>query len=321
MNSGLCPDTSTGMPRLNVPERFNYIGVFLTLDCNLRCSYCINTFNGRSSKARLMSGDDWILGLNRIIPRTDLPISLQGGEPTLHPDFYTIVNGLLPGQHLDLLTNLEFDTDHFMRQIPPERMFRESPYASIRVSYHPEAMNIEDLAARVLRLQLHGYHIGVWGVLHPGFRDEIVRAQAYCTGLGIDFRTKEFLGVYNGKMYGNLSFKDACDRKIQRRVECRTTELLIGPGGDVYRCHSDLYQDRHAVGHILDTNFVIDDSFRPCDCYGSCNPCDVKLKTNRFQEFGHTSVEIKKSDLECVAQHDGNPGSVHSDHSGSGTGT
>jgi hypothetical protein len=29
-----------------------------------------------------------------------------------------------------------------------------------------------------------------------------------------------------------------------------------------------------------------------CYNFGDCNPCDVKIKTNRFQEYGHTSVEI-----------------------------
>ena len=37
----------------------------------------------------------------------------------------------------------------------------------------------------------------------------------------------------------------------------------------------------------------IDGKFRPCEVYGHCNPCDIKVKTNRFQVFGHTSVEIR----------------------------
>lgn len=280
---------------LMLPDRYNYIGVFLTLACNFRCSYCINRFNGNPSFERMMSGEEWVRGLNRLVSRSDLPVTLQGGEPTLHPDFFTIVNGIRPELNIDLLTNLEVDLDRFMAGVEPSRIRREAPYASIRVSYHPEVMDIEDLADRVLRLQMNGYHIGIWGVLHPVFHEEILRAQEYCTGMGIDFRTKEFLGEYNGAMYGNLSFDDACDQLTHPRVECRTTELLIGPGGDVFRCHSDLYLDRHAVGHILDKNFVIDDSFRSCDSYGNCNPCDVKLKTNRFQEFGHTSVEVKNT--------------------------
>lgn len=35
------------------------------------------------------------------------------------------------------------------------------------------------------------------------------------------------------------------------------------------------------------------EKFRPCEFYGNCNPCDVKVKTDRFQVFGHTSCEIQ----------------------------
>jgi len=276
-----------------LPDSYNYIGVFLTMECNLHCSYCINRFNGPASRGRMLSGEQWVTGLNRLVARSDLPVSLQGGEPTLHPDFFAIVKGIKPELHIDLLTNLELELDRFMAEVDPSRIRRDAPYASIRVSYHPEMMSIEELAARVVWLQEAGYHVGVWGITHPGLYEEIARAEAYCTGLGIDFRTKEFLGETDGKFFGNLYYPDACDRKAHQPVQCRTTELLIGPGGDVYRCHADLYRGRNAVGHILDPHFVIDDSFRPCDKYGECNPCDVKLKTNRFQEFGHTSVAIK----------------------------
>jgi MoaA/NifB/PqqE/SkfB family radical SAM enzyme len=269
----------------------------------------------------MMSGEEWVRGLNRLISRSDLPVTLQGGEPTLHPDFIAIVNGIKPELRIDLLTNLEVDLGHFMTKIEPSRIRRDAPYASIRVSYHPEVMDIESLAMRVVSLQDAGYHVGIWGVLHPCHNEEIMRAQDYCTALGIDFRIKEFLGEHNGSMYGNLYFPDACDQQTHQPVECRTTELLIGPGGDVYRCHADLYQDRHAVGHILDPHFFINDTFRICDNYGSCNPCDVKHKTNRFQEYGHTSVEIRSTKLNRSRNHDGNSNTQNVCHSGSGTGT
>jgi hypothetical protein len=288
------PATGSALSPVVLPETYNYIAAFLTLECNLHCSYCINRFSGPSSAVRQMSGAEWVTGLNRLVARNDLPLTFQGGEPTLHPDFFAIAGGVKPGLALDLLTNLETDLEIFMARMSARRFRREAPYASIRVSYHPESMIIEELSARVLVLLNAGYHIGIWGVEHPGHVDEIRRAREHCARRGIDFRTKEFLGEFKGKMFGNLFFPDACDRQAPRQVQCRTTELLIGPGGDVFRCHADLYEMRNPVGHILDPGFTIDDSFRPCDCYGFCNPCDVKLKTNRFQEFGHTSVDIIK---------------------------
>jgi MoaA/NifB/PqqE/SkfB family radical SAM enzyme len=235
---------------------------------------------------------EWFAGLNRLVVPSDLPITLQGGEPTLHPEFSTIVNGIRPDLNVDLLTNLETDLDRFIAEIPPGRMRRDAPYASIRVSYHPETMRIESLAAKVLFLQKSGYSIGIWGVLHPDWISDIKFAQDYCLPLGIDFRTKEFLGEHAGAMHGEFSYPDACDRKLNNIVSCRTTELIIGPDGGIYRCHSDLYAGRPPVGNILDPELVMTGDFRRCDCYGFCNPCDVKLKTNRFQSFGHTSVEI-----------------------------
>lgn len=280
------------LPPVNIPSGYNYIGVFLTLECNLHCSYCINRFTNLDTDRRGLTGAEWLSGLNRLVAQADLPISLQGGEPTLHNDFFAIVNGIRPDLNIDLLTNLETDLEAFMAEISPERMRRDAPYASIRVSFHPETMRIGQLAAKVERLLSAGYSVGIWGVLHPAWEREVLAAQEYCCSRGIDFRTKDFLGDYEGKIYGTLSYADACDRRLPRQVECRTTELLIGPDGEIFRCHSDLYAGRSPLGNILDPDLAIENRFRNCDCYGFCNPCDVKLKTNRFQNFGHTSVEI-----------------------------
>jgi hypothetical protein len=289
-------DRSTPLAPIVLPDSCNYVALFLTLDCNLHCSYCINRFGELSRGRGQLTGEEWLAGINRLVSRADLPVTLQGGEPTLHPDFLQIVNGIRPDLHLDLLTNLEFDTARFMEAVAPERFRRDAPYASIRVSYHPESMDIETLAARVRSLLDRGYSVGIWGVLHPRWTAEIESARQYCLARGIDFRVKEFLGEADGVMHGQLSYPDACDRGEKRSVRCRTTELIVGPGGDLYRCHADLYEGRASIGHLLDPALCLEAGFRGCDCYGHCNPCDVKLKTNRFQVYGHTSVEIVRDE-------------------------
>lgn len=286
------PGGEQELPPLAIPDSFNYIAVFLTFACNLTCSYCINRYGEFAPSKRTMTCKEWLRGLNRIISRPDLPITLQGGEPTLHPAIWEIIAGIRPDLHIDLLTNLEFDINRFISLVPPERMRREAPYASIRVSYHPEVMKIEPLAAKVLALLDRGYSIGIWGVEHPRHHDQIATARDYCTPFGIDFRTKEFLGEHEGRLYGEYRYPGACGRQSQGSVLCRTTELIVGPGGDIYRCHGDLYEGRKPLGHLLDPGFIIDTDFRPCHHFGLCNPCDIKIKTNRFQQFGHTSVEI-----------------------------
>lgn len=281
------------MEPINIPENYNYIGVFLTFACNIRCSYCINYFEQDIIKRKIISGENWVEGLNRIVSRDDLPITLQGGEPSLHPDFIYIINNLRAELNIDILTNLQFDVEEFIKNVHPDRIKRQSPYASIRVSYHPEQMNLEEIIKKTLRLLEAGFSIGIWGVTHPLYEKVILKAQSKCQKLGIDFRTKEFLGEYNGKLYGSYKYSGACEKKFKKKVQCKTTEFLLDAKGDVFCCHSDLYAGINPIGNILDSRFQIEERFRDCSKFGHCNPCDTKVKTNRFQQHGHTSVEIK----------------------------
>lgn len=277
-----------------IPDNYNYLAVFLSLACNLTCSYCINAFGRFDPGRKHLSGEEWVRGLNRLVSRDDLPVTLQGGEPSLHKDFIYILNNIKPELKIDVLTNLQFDADEFMAKVSPERIKRDAPYASIRVSYHPQVMDIKPLAEKVLKLQDAGYSIGIWGVMHPVQEKEILEAQSYCKELGIDFRLKEFLGEHEGVMYGSYRYDGACDKNFKKTVLCKTTELIVGPDGGIFRCHSDLYENRAPIGNIIDPDYELEDVFRECNVFGHCNPCDIKVKTNRFQKFGHTSVEIKE---------------------------
>jgi hypothetical protein len=244
-----------------------------------------------------MPGSHWIAGLSRLanLEHSDgvVPVTLQGGEPTVHPDFYQIVNGTPERIRLDVLTNLWFDAAEMIRRVDPARLRRPAPYASIRVSYHPGQAEPAALFEKVHRMIAAGFSIGIWAVLHPDTQEHVLEVQRRALAEGIDFRTKEFLGFADGKLYGQYKYPQACMMQQRRKVLCRTTELLIGPSGDFYRCHHDLYSRSTPIGHLLDPAFEMGGKFRMCENFGWCNPCDIKVKTNRLQQFGHTSVEIQ----------------------------
>lgn len=288
--------------RFNSRSHHNYIAFFITFACNLRCDYCINDHN-RNDRISYphMTTSQWIDAANRLVLRDDLPLTLQGGEPTLYKGFYDIVREVKPEIKMDLMTNMGFDVDEFIKKVPVWRFTREAPYAAIRVSYHPGQNNIDELIKKTVALQDAGFRIGLYGIEHPDvkIREHIYEVKKRCLDLGLDFRTKEFLGLYDGKTYGTFKYKDAVSNPKFHTCLCKTTELLVSPSGHVYRCHSDLYNKRQPIAHILDDTFNEDvlDQFKECYFYGDCNPCDVKVKTNRFQIFGHTSVEIK--DIKC----------------------
>jgi uncharacterized Fe-S cluster-containing radical SAM superfamily protein len=291
----------TNLPLITPKEDHNYVAFFLSMSCNLSCSYCINLHDGgqRSAQSRRkqMTAKEWITAANRLKLRADLPLTLQGGEPTLYKGFYRLVNEVKPEIKMDLMTNLMFNVDDFIANVPVERFIRDAPYASIRVSYHPGQNDINDLIAKTNKLQNAGFRIGLYGIQHPdeNILAHILKAQQQCLSLGLDFRFKEFLGEHDGRMYGTFKYPGCVNGDRLQNCECKTSEILVDPAGNVFKCHADLYNGRDPMAHILDDNFNEDsiDVFRECHFFGECNPCDVKVKTNRFQIFGHTSVDIR----------------------------
>lgn len=280
------------MKNIILPNEINYIAVFLTLRCNLHCDYCINR-QGDFVIPEEMSGDDWIEGLSRIQTRQDLPITFQGGEPTLHKDFNQIAHELHYRymKYLDLLTNGIFDMRNFA--VSKDVFKRGAKYASIRFSYH-SGMNPIALAMKVWELQNMGYEVGIWGLDNNTALNKYMKN--LCEDLNIDFRIKEYLDALNG----TYKYPDAIGRKDTKHVRCKGFELLINPSGHIFKCHADLYANRNPIGHILNEDFPVFD-YRLCFNYGRCNPCDIKLKTNRLQEYGYCAVEIKDKEGETFA--------------------
>jgi hypothetical protein len=235
-----------------------------------------------------MVAQDWIEGLNRIKTRCDLPVTLTGGEPTLHPDFYAIVRCIRQDLPLDLLTNGKFDTDEFLQCVDFTRFKRNAPYASIRFSYHPKYTNIIKLLEKAFKMQSENYSVGIWGV------GDTMGGKIFsklCKLFDIDFRTKEYLD----KTHGTYKYPKALDGK-RKNCLCKPSEMLIAPDGRLFRCHYDLYHGVGSYGHILDDKVVVPEGFSPCDSYGLCNLCDIKLKFDRFQKYGHCAVTIKEID-------------------------
>jgi len=288
------------LPALQLPDTLNYVGVFLTLQCNLSCSYCINDpeqtgqreslFPIKAKTQRIcLSPAEWSQALNRIPYRQDLPITLQGGEPMLYWGSKGIGMILSETPHyFDLLTNFALKPETFANSLNGQqrKLQRDAPYPSIRVSYHAEEMNrvwhgrgFAELVERCEALSGYGFRvspdkagsdIGIYMVAHPQNR---VTAEMEATYVGrVPFETKEFLGVHEGKLYGHYLYPFSTDliaRGIRAKplsCECRTTELLLDPLGFVWGCHYYLYQSWVAGGPLREFEALEARSFRYTEC-------------------------------------------------------
>jgi sulfatase maturation enzyme AslB (radical SAM superfamily) len=284
---------------IKIPHTYKYMSAFLTMRCNLNCNFCLNAFDKSFNRESFkeISGEKWVKGLNRIEPSL-VPLTFTGGEPFLHQDFIYILNNLKPELNIDILTNLSYNKgiEKFLKEVNPERIKRDAPYASIRVSYHPGQMdNGKKLVKNTKKLQDAGFSIGIWSVLYPSPEQlsAINQMQFRCRDAGIDFRLKEHTGFYKGELYGDYSKYPGAVNSDAKSCLCKTSDLLFGPNGDIYKCHRDLYSEENPIDNIMNPNLQIEYKSRFCDKYGECHPCDVKVKTNYKQELGHTSVDIK----------------------------
>lgn len=270
------------LPQLQLPDTLNYVGVFLTLECNLSCSYCINDPQQAGQRGVLfpikakslrnyLTPDEWAQVLKRIPFRQDLPITLQGGEPMLYWEGKGLGMILSETPHyFDLLTNFSLKPEVFANNLNGQqrKLQRDAPYPSIRVSYHAEEMNrtwrgqgFAELTNRCEALRNYGFRVspiktesdvGIYMVAHPQNRATAEIKSIYAGR--VPFETKEFLGIHEGELYGhylypfstNLIASGAHANALS--CECRTTELLIDPLGFVWGCHFYLYQSWVAGG-------------------------------------------------------------------------
>lgn len=302
------------LTQLELPHSLNYIGLFLTLECNLNCSYCINDpeqagrrasiFHIHPREQKYLTPEQWVAALSRIPYRQDLPISLQGGEPMLYGKGKGLGEILAGVPHyFDLLTNFALQPEQFAASIAGQehKLQRDAPYPSIRVSYHAAEMNrawhgrgFAELVDRCEALRDFGFRVspvkaesdvGIYMVAHPDNRvtdemESIFRGR-------VPFETKEFLGVHDGRLYGHYLYPFSTDliaRGIAAETlecECRTTELLLDPLGFVWGCHYYLYTSWESGGPKQEFAELAARDFRLTRC------ADEIFAPDRLRPVGH----------------------------------
>ncbi|MFC1511538.1 hypothetical protein ACFL5U_04070 [Candidatus Margulisiibacteriota bacterium] len=59
------------------------------------------------------------------------------------------------------------------------------------------------------------------------------------------------------------------------RGKCGNDAFIIGPNGDIFMCHSHLYNAAHPVANVNDKIYSVQLP-RSCDMIGLCNQCDFR---------------------------------------------
>jgi SAM-dependent methyltransferase len=268
-----------------------YWAAFLTFVCTGDCSYCIqHVCKDEFVDARLeyeksrLSGEEWVDYYNRLQKWSGQKLGIIGGEPTMHPDFFDIVNGI-KGYYKTITTNLSTNAiDKF------EEMIEDKAAVRINTSFHPDIISIDNFAHRIHMLREQGFHVDQIAMVdHPGvdfrkYHTEFVKR-------GISITPQTFLGFHDGEMFPNDEsslapnygetginnrelYENGFSCKQKQELLCHSGRFLVAPDGGIYRCHYQLYSKRDKQGDVQDFQFPIDQDFRLCTDFGYCNPCD-----------------------------------------------
>ena len=126
--------------------------------CNYKCSYCsVGSYitNDFSDTSRISQNYKLILARLKTV-KEPFDICLTGGEPTLHPNFYEVLDGMLELKQLNkvwLFSNLSRSAD-FLKQIN-----NYLPKIQLYASWHPE-FSKEDFVEKAVSLDCH-VHVSI----------------------------------------------------------------------------------------------------------------------------------------------------------------
>ena len=282
-----------------------YWGAFITFACTGNCDYCIQYLSSnefveakKEYNKDMLKPEEWVDFYNKAQKWKGHRLGIIGGEPTIYPGFFEVVNGI-EGYYKTITTNLESpifeDVKAFSANIVDKNVLR------INTSFHPRLTNVDEFSNKIFQLREQGFNVDQIAMVdHPtsNFKKYyyefinkglVLQPQTYLGRVGEELLPNANLdyssdhgehGIDNFELY-----KEGFSYKEKKDIMCMTGKFLVSPNGGIYKCHYHLYSNRNSLGNIKDGVLPRFDDYSICSDFGFCNPCDfpnVRFKPTLF---------------------------------------
>ncbi len=118
----------------------------LCYTCNYRCPYC-GVWEKISKDNVLLTPEEWEKIWDRIYDKYgSCHIFMSGGEPSTYPGFYELVRTLSEKHCVEICTNLSWDVEKLVPEIPPDRL-------RIASTFHPTFADFEDFFCKLVKIK------------------------------------------------------------------------------------------------------------------------------------------------------------------------
>lgn len=249
-----------------LPTGFDgWLRIYPTLECNLRCPYCVHLHNQNESVVaayRLVSWEQWADFINK----AQRHLIITGGEPFLYPDLVRLINAIEPQLKVKVYTNFSLAVDEFVAKCRrPVTFF---------ASYHPVSGAVESFLQRIEKVQAHGKFPGAIHMV--GWERQL------------DFlkKVKEKFARRNWFVYideDQYHLSAAARMEFRKKVRCTRRIFLVAPDGNRYHCVSHMLRRVYSLGNVFRQELGPEKITLTCPDYGYCNPCD---------SLGETKIEL-----------------------------
>jgi MoaA/NifB/PqqE/SkfB family radical SAM enzyme len=280
-------EISTKGIRRNIPPFRVCITWLINNKCNYRCMYCLNNFE-EPPGFKILSPEDWFSVWHGIYQKYGtVSMQITGGEPTIYPNFFEILDKIGRMHYIDLQTNMSWDAQEFIKKVSTHSISR------IGGSFHAEFAEFGSFLAKAVMLKNAGYrHVEINFVAHPKILPDAENYLAMAKERQVQFTVLSFQGEYAGKKYPesyldaekvmlkrlNISSGESAEamanwdvekKKVDKPQEaelplraCRMGQMYswVKPDGEAMRCcKSDL-----SLGNIINGTFNLFDEASPC---------------------------------------------------------
>ena len=301
-----------------VPEQWlwgnPYWAAFLTFVCTGNCGYCIQHMSKEEFlKARvaynrnMLLPQDWIEFYNGLQKWKNQKLGLIGGEPTVYPGFFDVLNGL-KGYYRTMTTNLT--THAFTNIVEFVGRIEDKENLRINTSFHPGITGVDEFTGKIHQLRDAGMYVDQISIVaHPGcdYKKYINEFLAR----GIHLTPQTYLGGWDGRLFPDQDsdyapdfgeheidnqavYREGFSCQQRNNVLCNTNRFMVAPNGDIHKCHYLMYSGKNALGNIKDYELPAFNDYDVCPEYGFCNPCD-------FPHANFKNIQLNiKAELEKV---------------------
>lgn len=225
---------------------------YLTLNCNLNCSFCSAGVPKISDKikSKHIEPERWAEGINRRNRHT----ILAGGEPFLYPYFTELIGLLGSTYKIEIYTNLTQDVKPFIE--------KANRYYSFLISYHP-GTDFKTWSKNVQLLYYSGFGIRFHIIKIDDWKDRIEQIK------DLGFRITACDNQNSGK-------KSTCYH--DGLVKCTSNHYFYGPDGYRYMCITKMGLGTGQLEHISSEDGDLLQTDTSCKLFGACVGCDNNIE-------------------------------------------